>query len=89
MQALKILVVVMGILIVGGVVVLGVAMTQKLGGLAGAGDIVLAEPKGTVIAGIAASADRIAVHLRDGGPDRILLLDGKTGRPVTTVTLAK
>ena len=69
MRALKILTVVMGVMIVVGVVALGVIMTQRLGGLVagGAADTVLAEPDGTVIAGIAGAADRIAI--RPGSAD--------------------
>ena len=90
MRALKILTIVMGVMIVVGVVALGVVMTQRLGGL-GAGAVMgatLDEPAGTSIAGIAATADRIAIQLRGGGPDRVVLVDSKTGKPVGTVKLA-
>ena len=91
MRALKVLVVVMGVMIVVGVVALGVIMTQRLGGLVagGAADTVLAEPDGTVIAGIAGAADRIAIHLHGGGADRVVLIDAKTGKPVGRVVLGK
>lgn len=89
MRALKILTVVMGVMIVVGVVALGVIMTQRLGGLAAGtvADIALAEPDGTTIAGIAGTADRIAIQLRGGGADRVVLLDAKTGKKVGRVVL--
>ncbi len=91
MRALKILTVVMGVMIVVGVVALGVVMTQRLGGLAaGAGGSgTLDEPAGTAIAGIAATADRLAIHLRGGGPDRVVLVDPKTGKQVGEIKLAR
>ena len=91
MRALKILTVVMGLMIVVGVVTLGVVMMQRLGSLGGGNiaDTMLTEPPGTVIAGIAATADRIALHLRGGGPDRVLLIDPKTGKPLGRLSLAQ
>jgi hypothetical protein len=91
MRALKILTVVMGVMIVVGVVALGVLMTQRLGSIgAGAGvSATLDEPAGTAIAGIAATADRIALQLRGGGPDRVVLIDPKTGKPVGAIKLAR
>ena len=91
MRALKILTVVMGVMIVVGVVALGVVMTQRLGTL-GAGnlaDAMLTEPPGTSIVGIAATAERIALQLRGGGPDRVVLIDAKTGKAVGRVSLAQ
>ena len=91
MRALKILTVVMGVLIVVGVVALGVVMTQRLGSIGvGAGaSATLDEPAGTSIAGIAATGDRIALQLRGGGPDRVVLIDPKTGKPVGAIKLAR
>lgn len=90
MRALKILTVVMGVMIIVGVVALGVVMTQRLGGIGAASAVsaTLDEPAGTTIAGIAATADRIAIQLRGGGPDRVVLIDPKTGKPVGAVKLA-
>ncbi|MBC7636049.1 MAG: hypothetical protein H7251_10650 [Acetobacteraceae bacterium] len=90
MRALKILTVVMGVMIIVGVVALGVVMTQRLGGSGAASAVsaTLDEPTGTIIAGIAATADRIAIQLRGGGPDRVVLIDPKTGKPVGAVKLA-
>ncbi len=90
MRGLKILTVVMAVLIVVGVVTLGVVMTRRLGGLvAGAADTRLGEPDGTEIAGIAATADRVALQLRGGGPDRVVLVDAKTGKPVGRIIVGK
>jgi len=91
MRALKVLTVVMGVMIVVGVVALGVVMTQRLGGLAaGAGvSATLDEPAGTSIVTIAATADRIAVQLHGGGPDRVVLVDPKTGKPAGAIKLAQ
>ena len=81
----------MGVMIVVGVVALGVIMTQRLGGLVAGGpmETALAEPDGTSIAGIAGTADRIAIHLHGGGADRVVLIDTKTGKPVGRVVLGK
>jgi hypothetical protein len=91
MRALKILTVVMGVMIVVGVVALGVLMTQRLGSIGAAAGVsaTLDEPAGTAIAGIAATADRIALQLRGGGPDRVVLIDPKTGKPVGAIKLAR
>lgn len=90
MRALKILTIVMGVMIVVGVVALGVVMTQRLGGLAAGASVTvtLDEPVGTVIVGIAATTDRLAIQLRGGGPDRVVLIDPKTGKPAGAVRLA-
>jgi hypothetical protein len=49
---------------------------------------VLEEPEGTRIAGIAAAQDRIAVQLRGGGPDRVVLVDPRALAPAGSVRLA-
>lgn len=89
MRALKVLTIVMGVMIVVGVVALGVVMTQRLGGLAAGAGVAatLDEPAGTAIVGIAATADRVAIQLRGGGPDRVVLVDPKTGKPVGAIKL--
>lgn len=89
-RALKIAVVVMGVMIVAGTVLLGVIASRRLSGLGGdaAGTLVLDEPPGTRIVGIAAAGDRLAVHVSGGGPDRVVLIDparmavtGRIGTP--------
>lgn len=39
----------------------------------------LHEPVGTTIVGIAAAGNRLAVALHGGGPDRVVLIDPRTG----------
>jgi len=91
MRALKVAVVVMGVLIVAGVAGLGVALTRLV--VTGApilAPVVLDEPAGTRIAGISASPDRLAVQLSGGGvPDRVVVLDLRSGRPIVRAALAR
>jgi hypothetical protein len=98
-RALKVLVVVMGVMIVVGIAVVAVTIVRRVSGTVGApppaavsalpSRIVLDQPPGTRIAGMAATSDRLAVRLEGGGPDRILLLDPRTGGTLTTtITLA-
>ena len=90
MRALKAAVVIMGILIVAGVVGLGVALTQRLSGQTGAmNSVLLDEPAGSRIAGTSMAPDRLAVQLQGGGPDRVVLLDTRTGRVLGRVALAR
>ena len=90
MQALKVAVVAMGILIVAGVVVLGVALTQRMSGNAAPlASLMLDEPPGTRIAGVALAPDRMAVTLTGAGPDRIVLIDLKSGRTLGRTALAR
>lgn len=91
MRALKILTVVMGVMILAGTLVLGVLIARRL---SGAGQqpasfaVQLAEPEGTRIAAIAAVQDRLALQLQGGGPDRVVLMDQRTGARVGRVELA-
>jgi hypothetical protein len=50
---------------------------------------VLDEPAGTGIAGIASVRDRLAVQLRGGGMDRVLLIDPVSGAVVGRMSLAR
>jgi hypothetical protein len=89
MQALKALTIVMGVLILGGTAVLGVVLARKMGGGAPAPvSVLLDEPAGTRIAGIAGVGDRLAVQLQGGGPDRVVLIDPHTGAANGRVGLA-
>jgi len=91
MRAMKILVVVMGVLIVVGTATLAVMIVRRAGG----GDTPSAagllrqldEPSGTRIAAIALSQDRLALHLQGGGPDRVVLIDPRNGATVARVAL--
>lgn len=90
MRALKVAVVFMGVLIVGGVIVLFTLLAQRMS--SGSGPIasaVLDEPAGTRIAGASAAPDRLVVQLQGGGPDRVVVLDTKTGRVLGRVGLAR
>ncbi len=87
---LKVAVVVMGVLIVAGTVGLFVVLAQRMSaGSAGNASVVLDEPPGTVIAGASVAADRIALQLRGGGPDRVVWVDTKSGRVLGRVALAR
>jgi hypothetical protein len=89
MRALKALTIMMGVLIVGGTAVLGVVLARRMGGGAAAAPIavLLDEPAGTRIAGIAGAGDRLAVQLQGGGPDRLVLIDPHSGAATGRVGL--
>lgn len=79
----------MGVLIVVGVVALAVLAVQR--GTTGAGaasSIALHEPPGTRVAGASLGQDRVSVQLTGGGPDRVVVVDLKTGRIAATISLA-
>jgi hypothetical protein len=82
MRFLKILTVVMAVVIVAGTTVLLVTIARRIGSpppaLAPIA-VLLDEPAGTRIAGIASVGDRLAVRLEGGGADRVVLLDARTG----------
>lgn len=84
MRALKILVVVMGVLIVAGTVTLVAVVVQRAGGLAGGGArqaVALDQPAGTRIAGIAGLDQVLAVWVqRPDGSEAVLLVDPRRGR---------
>jgi hypothetical protein len=90
MRFLKVLTIVMAVAIVVGTTVLTVLIARRLGGAGGLPApvaMILEEPEGTRIAGIAAAGDRLAVQLQGGGPDRILLVDPRTGNVAGRVGL--
>ncbi len=90
MRALKVAVVFMGVLIVGGVIVLFTVLAQRMSSSSGPiASAVLDEPAGTRIAGASAAPDRLVVQLQGGGPDRVVVLDTKTGRVLGRVGLAR
>lgn len=89
MQALKILVVVMGVLIVAGVATLGVVIARRVSVPSGpAVERVLDEPAGTRIVAIAAAPDHTVLQLQGGGPDRLVSVDLRTGRVLGRARLA-
>ena len=80
MRGLLALVIGMGVLIVVGVAVLGLTIVRRLSVAApGQAALALDEPAGTRIQSIASAGDRLAVLLNGGGPDRIVLVDPRTG----------
>ncbi len=79
MRAMMALVIGMGVLIVAGVATLGVTIARRLSNSSVAAAIVMNEPPGTRIVSMAPAADRLAVLLQGGGPDRIVLLDPRSG----------
>src|SRR5580704_14072170 len=94
MRALKIVTVLMGVLIVlGTTVVVVTVMRRTMFGPARMAEKAFAaeldEPSGTVIVGIASVHDRLAVQLRGGGVDRLLLIDPVSGAVVGRIALAR
>jgi hypothetical protein len=96
MRALKIAVVVMGVLIVVGTTGLVVGIARRLTTPAvsvatwpASAPVVLDEPAGTRIAGILAVRDRLAVQLQGGGADRVVLIDPATGSVSGRISLAR
>ena len=90
MRALKIAMAVMGVLIVAGTVLLVTLIVRRSAAPGAIAALVLLdEPAGTRIEGVSLQPDRLAVQLRGGGPDRIVLLDVQGGRVVGRVGLAQ
>jgi len=90
MRALIAATVVMGVMIVAGTATLLVLVAQRLGGSgAPQAPLVLDEPAGTRIAGLAAMSDRLAVQLQGGGPDRVVLVDPRSLRVLGHIALAR
>ncbi|UFN47933.1 DUF6476 family protein [Roseomonas sp. OT10] len=100
MRALKVLVVVMGVLIVGGTVTLAVLIVQRMSGAmpssaslaANAPPVqaALGQPAGSRILGIAGGAEgRVAVWIGRPDGERLLLLDTRSGRTVGEVRLGE
>ena len=90
MGGLKVAVVAMGVLIIAGTATLFTLLATRMS--PGAGQIasaVLDEPAGTRIAGVSAAADRVTVQLQGGGPDRVVVVDLRTGRMLGRVGLAR
>ena len=95
MRALKIAVVVMGVLIVVGTTALIVVVVHRMSSpplmaaLPASMAAVLDEPAGTRIAGIAAVRDRLAIQLQGGGTDRVVLIDPATGAVSGRISLVR
>lgn len=94
MRALKVLVIVMAVMIVAGVVTLGVVITRRMSSTPATAPISasvapLDEPAGTHIAQITASGDRMLMLLQGGGPDRVVVLDLRTGQVLSRAGLLR
>ena len=93
MGVVKVLAVLMGILIIIGSTVVVVTIIKRTGTGTASSDsgaaIVLDEPAGTRIGGIAAVSNRLAVLLQGSGPDRIVLADPANGKEAGTIALAR
>jgi hypothetical protein len=50
-------------------------------------DALLDEPSGTRVAGTSLAGDRMALALQGGGPDRVVVLDLRSGRVIARVGL--
>jgi hypothetical protein len=83
--------IIMGVLILLGTGVIAVTIVKRMSGASAPSNVtvVLDEPEGTRIGGIAALSDRLAVLLQGAGPDRIILIDPHTGAKAGAVTLAR
>ena len=80
----------MGVLIVAGTVGLFIVLAQRMSaGSAAIASLVLDEPPGTRIVGTSIAAERIALQLQGGGPDRVVWVDTKSGRVLGHVALAR
>jgi hypothetical protein len=90
MQALRVLVVVMGVMIVLGMVALGVLLARRVAAPPPAmATLTLDEPAGTQILSANHSGDTVALTLRGGGPDRVVMIDARSGRVTGRIALAK
>lgn len=89
MRALMVLVVAMGVLIVAGVAGLIAVVTSRMASQRGpAAAMVLDEPAGTRIAGVAPLGDSLALQLQGGGADRVVVVDPH-GRVTRRLGLAR
>jgi len=82
-RALKVLVIVMGVLIVVGTVALVWVVVQRIGRVAESPvprEVALQLPQGSRIAGIAGSDQELAIWVTGPQGDRVLLLDQRSGR---------
>ena len=76
MRALKIAIVVMTALILGGTATLVVLIAKRLSPAPPlAAQIDLQEAPGSHIVGMTAAGDRLMLHLQGGGPDRVVIYD--------------
>ena len=89
MRALKILTAVMGVLIIAGVVTLGVVLSNRLSVPHAGPALALDEPTVTRIAQVSTSGDRAMLLLQGGGPDRVVVIDLRSGAVLARTGLAR
>lgn len=80
----------MGVLILLGTTVLVVTILRRASAPvppAGPVALTLQEPAGTAISGIAGAGGQLAIALHGGGPDRVVLVDPRTGAVAGRITL--
>ena len=89
MRALKVLTIAMGLMILAGTGLLVAVIIHRAASPSATAPValVLNEPPGTRIAGIAATQDRLAVQLQGGGADRVVLVDPHSGAVVGRIGL--
>jgi hypothetical protein len=102
MRALKVLVIVMGVVLVAGIVALGFAVQYRvnhprqppvatgpvIGPAGGPSAMTLDLPQGAKVVGAEASGDRLVVRVElAGGGQELIIVNLATGAPVATVTL--
>jgi hypothetical protein len=96
MRALKALVIIMGILLLGGSATLAVLLVQRLGthhapaGLAASplpSVVELGLPHEAEVTAMAALGDRLALHVKAPDGDRILVIDPARGTILETIQL--
>ncbi|MDP9095258.1 MAG: hypothetical protein M3N26_01665 [Pseudomonadota bacterium] len=104
MRGLMTAVIGMGILIAVGATVLVVLLVQRMSSAAtpnasaviaapamsqAESALVLDEPVGTHIASVSLTGERLAVQLAGGGPDRVVIVDTRSGRVAARTALAR
>ena len=91
MQALKILVILMGVLILAGVTVVGITVFNRVGsGGSGSnfGSMALVLPKGCHLIGMVNAGDRLALRLGDSAECQVILfVDPRNGQQVGSLAL--
>ncbi len=94
---LKIVVIVMGVLIIGGMGVIGVTMVRRITSastdtveatVAGFGQVELAVPAGARLVDMDVDGDRLVLHLETAAGARVLVIDLTTGKTVGAIALA-
>ena len=82
------LAVVMAVLIVAGVAVIGVTIMHRMSGPIATLPTALDEPVGSSIVQVSAAGDRVVLLLHGGGPDRVVLIDARSGAVLGRTALA-